>query len=524
MKKIVSILLLLVLGLTLAPLPIQAQAEVACENEVVVQASDFLSTIADKYYGNIQAYPAIVDATNAKAKTDKSFATIDDANVIEPGWKLCIPSAEDAQAMFGQSLPAMAAAAPASSEKIELRLIWWGSQDRHDRTIKAIELYESLNPNVDIVYEFSNFADYWTKAATQAAGGNLPDVMQHDYARIEEYVARDLLMPLDNYVASGAIDLADVPSASINGGRVGGTLYGINLGNNSFSVIMDTDAFAKAGLEIPPDNWTWQDFEQTIMTLHEKLGIWGIGSDLYNRNSRNVWYTMFQGYGTCPFSADGTKLGYTDDQPFIDMFNMFLRLQDAGAAPSREDVLARFDNVGPEGSAIISGEAAQVMYWSNQIVAIQNAAGEGRNFLLHTLPRPEGGVSSNYLKPSMFFSITKHAQHPDEAAKFINWFTNDVEANKILMAERGVPISPQIQEALAPELGKSQKAMFDFLKKIEADSSPICPPDPAGAGDVDTNVYVPEVIDPVMFKTVTPEQAATVFREKANEILAAAKE
>ncbi len=465
MKKIVSILLLLVLGLTLAPLPIQAQAEVACENEVVVQASDFLSTIADKYYGNIQAYPAIVDATNAKAKTDKSFATIDDANVIEPGWKLCIPSAEDAQAMFGQSLPAMAAAAPASGEKIELRLIWWGSQDRHDRTIKAIELYESLNPNVDIVYEFSNFADYWTKAATQAAGGNLPDVMQHDYARIEEYVARDLLMPLDNYVASGAIDLADVPSASINGGRVGGTLYGINLGNNSFSVIMDTDAFAKAGLEIPPDNWTWQDFEQTIMTLHEKLGIWGIGSDLYNRNSRNVWYTMFQGYGTCPFSADGTKLGYTDDQPFIDMFNMFLRLQDAGAAPSREDVLARFDNVGPEGSAIISGEAAQVMYWSNQIVAIQNAAGEGRNFLLHTLPRPEGGVSSTTSSLRCSSPSPNMPNIPTEALNLSScWFTNDVEANKILMAERGIRHFAPNSGALAPG-GEISKSYVRFLEK-----------------------------------------------------------
>ncbi len=43
-------------------------------------------------------------------------------------------------------------------------------------------------------------------------------------------------------------------------------------------------------------------------------------------------------------------------------------------------------------------------------------------------------------------------------------------------------------------MGKSQKAMFDFLKKIEADSGPIAA-DPAGAIDVDTNVYIPEVID-----------------------------
>ncbi len=35
-----------------------------------------------------------------------------------------------------------------SEDKIELRMTWWGSQDRHDRTLKVIELYEEKNPDV----------------------------------------------------------------------------------------------------------------------------------------------------------------------------------------------------------------------------------------------------------------------------------------------------------------------------------------------------------------------------------------
>jgi multiple sugar transport system substrate-binding protein len=31
-------------------------------------------------------------------------------------------------------------------ETVELRIAWWGSQNRHDRTIAAIELYEKENP------------------------------------------------------------------------------------------------------------------------------------------------------------------------------------------------------------------------------------------------------------------------------------------------------------------------------------------------------------------------------------------
>ena len=55
MKKvvnIVSIISLLAFMLTLAPINVLAQEEVACESDVVVQADDWLSKLADKFYGD----------------------------------------------------------------------------------------------------------------------------------------------------------------------------------------------------------------------------------------------------------------------------------------------------------------------------------------------------------------------------------------------------------------------------------------------------------------------------------------
>jgi peptide/nickel transport system substrate-binding protein len=98
-RTLVSIFVLLALFLTLAPTATFAQ-EVDCASDVVVQADDWLSKIADKEYGDILAYPAIVQATNAKAATDSSYATIDNPDLIEPGWKLCVPSSADAQALL----------------------------------------------------------------------------------------------------------------------------------------------------------------------------------------------------------------------------------------------------------------------------------------------------------------------------------------------------------------------------------------------------------------------------------------
>jgi len=112
-KKVLSLLSLFFMVLTLllmqSPAHTMAQSEVTCDTDVTVQADDWLSKIADKFYGNVLTFPAIVDATNAKAASDDSYAAIEDPNIIEPGWKLCIPSSEDAQAMLGTDAAQVAA-------------------------------------------------------------------------------------------------------------------------------------------------------------------------------------------------------------------------------------------------------------------------------------------------------------------------------------------------------------------------------------------------------------------------------
>ena len=56
-------------------------------------------------------------------------------------------------------------------QQITLRFSWWGSEDRHEATIAAIEKYEELNPNITIEYEYMGFDSYYQKLLTQLAGG-----------------------------------------------------------------------------------------------------------------------------------------------------------------------------------------------------------------------------------------------------------------------------------------------------------------------------------------------------------------
>jgi branched-chain amino acid transport system substrate-binding protein len=122
-KKLLTVLLVLAFALSFMPHAVSAAPvlqEVACEQDVVVQADDWLSKLADKFYGDVLAFPAIVEATNQLNASDDSYASIDNPDVIEPGWKLCIPSSADAQAMLGTEGAAMAEAAPASGDPITI--------------------------------------------------------------------------------------------------------------------------------------------------------------------------------------------------------------------------------------------------------------------------------------------------------------------------------------------------------------------------------------------------------------------
>jgi len=88
------------------------------------------------------------------------------------------------------------------------------------------------------------------------------------------------------------------------------------------------------------------------------------------------------------------------------------------------------------------------------------------------------------------------------------------------MAERGVPISSAVREALLPQLNPAQQAMFDFLGAVEDYNSPIRPPDPVAHGDINSNVYLAQVVEPFLYGQMSAEEAVALLRQEAEILLA----
>jgi multiple sugar transport system substrate-binding protein len=400
------------------------------------------------------------------------------------------------------------------SGKDYMRLTWWGNTVRDERTLKTAQLYQSKNPGVTIETETTGWAGYWDKLNTQASAGNLPDLIQHDYAYIMQWANRNQLLDLTPYTQSGVIDVSKIPASALSAGKVNGKLYGISLGTNAMGMAYDPAVLAKAGVSVPDSTkWTLKDFENMALTIYQKTGVRTL--TLGTTDVKVVFEILLRQSGASFYAPDGKKLGFSDPALLKEYWDLQLRLLDAGALiPANE----AFVTVSIEEDAFSKGQSWVQYIWSNQIAATANGAKRPIGMLL--FPAIDNAKrKGTYLKPSMFFSIAAKAENPDLAAKVFNFFLNDLEANDILLAERGVPVPENVRSYLFPKMDANMKLSFDFVSLAAANSSDIDPPDPAANGEI--LALLRDTTQQVLNKNITSSEGATRFITRANQILSA---
>jgi len=402
----------------------------------------------------------------------------------------------------------------ASQQKVTLRLAWWGNPTRDERTLKVVEMYMAQNPNVIIQTETTGWAGYWDKLASQAAANDLPDIIQMDYAYITQYAQKNLLADLSSYLNTNQISLKDVDENLLVGGKVQGKLYGISLGTNAWCILYDPAILKKAGLETPiKPTWTIKDYEQIALRIYNSTGI--KTPPFSTTDPKQAFDNMLRQTGESFFEkTTGTSLGFSKPDLLSQFYEIQLRLLKAGALVSPDEA---FITVTPQESGFAKGTQWFIDLWSNQVIA--NASAANRPVEIALAPRIENSKRpGTYFKPSMFFSISNNSKHKEEAAKFINFFVTNIEANKILLAERGIPIVPTVRNELKKMVDPLNKQVFEYIELVgKGNNSPLDPPDPPGAGEV---LKLFRSIDQeVLYGVIDPKAGAEKFMKQANEIL-----
>ena len=410
---------------------------------------------------------------------------------------------------------------PATAGEVVVGFGWWGNQVRDEVTLQALNHFTEAYPNVTFNPNAQNWNNYWSLMTASAANNDLPDLMQQDYAFIEQWVEAGDLLDLTPYVESGALDLSKVPENIIETGKVGDGIYAICAGVNAPSLLYNKTLTDELGITVP-DNPTWDEFVAISREIYEKTG--GYGVIFGNGNSENpvTYFARSKGH-TALYEAEGTTLTVEEATEY------YQRLID-GVAEGwmyNTDQIANVNTNDIAQSPTVFGATPDVRTWcsfafSNQLAAHQDAAtANGIQLGICAWPSSDP-TASNYMKSSQFFSVTTDSKNPDLAVAILNYLINDQEANVILRAERGVPANSEVAAAIADEVNKIDPAyglIVPYLAMVEDNSSPIFPPLPSYSGTANDDV-IKRLSDEALLKnpTMTAEELGADFVESVNDI------
>ena len=399
-----------------------------------------------------------------------------------------------------------------ADDKTTVNILWWGSQTRHDLTVKLIEKFEELNPDIDVVMDYSDWNGYWTKLPAQVAGGQTPDVFQMDYAYLSQYAENGVLAELDSYIADGALDMSKVSENTLKSGQVGGKTYAISTGTNAPVMLYRKDIVDELGLTLPM-NPTMSEYCAVSKAVYEATGM----RDTFITDcSADILRFRLRNYGMNLYNEDATALGFDDSKYIVDMWKLALQAQEEG-----------WGLMPGEGTAVTAFDSMVVDAWSryqnsNELQAYRDATGKDISMVM--IPNTDDATASaTYLKPSMFWCVADQSKVEDAAVRFINFFTNSPECFDIVGIERAIPISSDMREHVTPSLNEvSQEvaAFIDFVSQPNM-ASPLMNPDPSSHSEIAE--LLGQYSEQVRYGTVDDlEATARQFMDEANEILAKA--
>ncbi|MGX9899968.1 ABC transporter substrate-binding protein [Arthrobacter sp. SA17] len=392
---------------------------------------------------------------------------------------------------------------------VELRFSWWGSDKRAQVTQAAIDAFEAQNPGIKIKAEYGDWSGYWDKLATQVAANDAPDIIQMDEKYITEYSSRGALLDLSKY----DVDTSKFDEAALNAGKGEDGLTGIAAGINAATILANPAVFKAAGVELPDDSkWTWEDFERIAAEVTEKSpkGTYGAAAYGTDEASLGVWLRQ---NGKSLYTSDG-KLGF-EPSDIAEWWAFLKQMSEKKAVPSAAEVVEA-EAAPLDQSGLATGKNGLAFWWSNQLPALEKAAGGELKVL--RFPSKTGSASDAQLwyKASQFWSASSRTKHPEEVAKFINFLANDVKAGEALLADRGVYPNSEVREAIAPKLTPADVKVVAFIDQIKGELGEAPAPPPKGAGAIQE--IVKRYTSEVLFDRLSTDEAG----KKAVDEMAAA--
>ena len=404
----------------------------------------------------------------------------------------------------------------ADTEPATMRFMWWGGDTRHEATLKAIDRYKELHPNITIEAEYQGYDGYQQKIMTQIAGGNEPDIMQLDYIWFSD---------LSNQEGDKFVDLSTAPAVDLSSYSkefldqfcsINGKVISLPMGTNGYGIVINKKFFQKHN--IPLDvKFTWESIIEEAARVHKE----DPKDYLFTTESNSLSGFIFEQYllsktGFHWMADDSSAVRATKEQ-LVDAFAYIQKLfSSPGIQPLGESSL--FTGQMEQNPIWANNQLGFILSWSGGLGTLGSVIGDD-NLAVSDPPFAAGGKILIPAKPSMVAAVSKRSSYIDAAAAFINWMMSDMEAVEILGTERSVPTNEKARAHLE-ETGAVSPLMAQMVKVSLENPAPRTP-DLAFNSEI--GELVSTILEEVAFGNIAPDKAADKFITNVNDKLASLK-
>ncbi len=318
----------------------------------------------------------------------------------------------------------------------KISLSWWGSDERHAYTMEGVKKFEEDNEGIDVVCRYGEWSGYEKKTKGWMMSHNQADVMQINYAWLNEY-SKDGEGYYDLYELSDIIDLDAFTDEQKAYGERNGRLNALPIAMNTHVFYYNKDVLDEYGLKEPK---TWDDLKKMGEVL-SKDGKYALGM-----SKKQVFLLLAAYYeqstGKAMFDADGHFIPTREEVESLLVF--YRELIDS-------NVLCPIDSF--DRNDYMTGKIAGTMCWiSDTKIYCDGLKEKGAEVVRSWYPELPGAKRSGwYLKPATMWAISADTRHPEEAARLVDFLLNDPYMAMLQYTEKGIPVSKNALNALEKE-------------------------------------------------------------------------
>ena len=359
-----------------------------------------------------------------------------------------------------------AVAAPSrQGEPVTIRFLTHNTLEEPAGTVlkEMIAEFETENPDIKIQLEEVPNADILTKLTAYAEGNDLPDVIDGQFG-LASFVSLDAALDITDRVDAEGLRDSFIPVALQAGTDGEGRILGLPFYTGTDALYYRTDHFEEAGLDPAAPPKTWAELAETAKKLtNPRAGRYGFG--MYGKTHTVRCIHFMQNNG-----PDGEMLRLNRE---TGIWTILVNSPESIEAIEFMVSLAREHQVVPPNvvemdypanvAAFAGGNISMLTTgpWGAQTFIGTNPEIEGK-FAVTTHPTPDGDTPI-LRQGSLIYAVGRTSKYPDQAFKFLKWFTHDRQPYFAAKAKYG----PTTKAALEDPAISEDPFLSVFLKQSQ---------------------------------------------------------